>query len=98
MVRKLNQSTSESASGIRLAPKANQRKSLFSPLGRNNKITAEIVGMNRIRRRRLSVMKFIMYSLCQQEEIKHYADNNESRQCKHQVLLDAPGLDRPDNF
>src|SRR6476646_3349693 len=38
-------------------------------------------------------MKFIMYSLCQHEEIDCRADDNEDHQCKHQILLDTSRLD-----
>src|SRR5512138_3467754 len=84
---------SESTNGMRLAPNANQRNSLFSPLGRNRMTTAESAGTNKMSERRCSVMKFIMYSLSQHEEIECCADDNEDHQCKHQILLDTSGLD-----
>src|SRR5512138_968973 len=89
---------SESTNGMRLAPNANQRNSLFSPLGRNRMTTAESAGTNKMRERRCSVMKFIMYSLSQHEEIECCADDNEDHQCKHQILLDTTCLDRAQTF
>src|SRR5690349_9134180 len=38
-------------------------------------------------------MKFITYSLSQQEKIEHCADGNKHYQGQHQILLDTTGLD-----
>src|SRR5215213_3596527 len=40
-------------------------------------------------------MKFITYSLSQQEEIQNRADGNEHHQRQHEILLDASCLDGP---
>jgi hypothetical protein len=37
-------------------------------------------------------MKFIMYSLSQQEEIERRADSDEDNEREHEILLDAPSL------
>src|SRR5215211_7759012 len=93
VARKLNHTIRDKARGTRLAPRANQRKSLFSPLGRNNMITAARAGTNRISERRCSVMKFIMDSLSQHEVIERRANDNENQQCEHEILLDTSSLD-----
>src|SRR5689334_5926095 len=40
-------------------------------------------------------MKFIMYSLSQQEEIERRADNDEDHEREHEILLDTTCLNSP---
>src|SRR5215207_559933 len=83
---------SERIKGIRLAAKANQRKSLFSSFGRKSIASPARAGKKRISESRCVSMKFINDSLSKQEIIKHSANGDERYQCIHEILLDAPGL------